>query len=416
MFITNFVTDDELISVPTWVRPELSSKISALKQRLPTLYASLDLENENVWTKFISEPSIIEIPAKITEFQKVLINQILRPDALLAAISRCTVKLLGLKALSVVKPNIQQMAEENTKDQPILLIATGDIDPSKEIQDYVNLSIGSDKYIELSVGKGQETNTLAAVKKAASDGSWICLKNIHLVADWLQILDESLNSMHIESSFRLWLICDSINSIPESLLVKCNKIMYESPSGVKQKLHRLVQQWYPIVAPKKNATEIRLYMSLFILNAVLEERRAYIPQGWTKWYDFGDSDLRTAIAILGWLNTSGHQNPDWAVLRGLFRSIAYGGRINNHQDHAILMVHLKEFFEAKTMSKQWSPLQMRMTLPQSQNLQDYINAVAHLPDDERPDILGLSPTTNVSRNLIVCRNLLKRLRSTITLQ
>lgn len=317
--------------------------------------------------------------------------------------------------MSVVKPNIQQMAEENTKDQPILLIATGDIDPSKEIQDYVNLSIGSDKYIELSVGKGQETSTLAAVKKAASDGSWICLKNIHLVSDWLQILNESLNSMHIESSFRLWLICDSTNSIPESLLVKCNKIMYESPSGVKQKLHRLLQQWYPIVAPKKSATQIRLYMSLFILNAVLEERRAYIPQGWTKWYDFGDSDLRTAIAMLGWLSTSVHQNPDWAVLRGLFCSIAYGGRINNHQDHNILMVHLNEFFEPKVMSKQWSPLEMQLALPQSQNLQDYLNAIAQLPDQERPDILGLSPTTNVSRNMIVCRNLLKKLRSTVTI-
>lgn len=308
------------------------------------------------------------------------------------------------------------MAEENTKDQPILLIATGDIDPSKEIQDYVNLSIGSDKYTELSLGKGQETGTLAAVKKAASDGSWICLKNIHLMADWLQILNESLNSMHIENSFRLWLICDSTNSIPESLLVKCNKIMYESPSGVKQKLHRLLQQWYPIVAPKKNAIQIRLYMSLFILNAVLEERRAYIPQGWTKWYDFGDSDLRTAIAMLGWLSTSVHQNPDWTVLRGLLRSIAYGGRINNHQDHTILMVHLKEFFEPNITSKQWSPLQMRLSLPQSQNLQDYLNAIAQLPDDERPDILGLSPTTDVSRNLIVCRNLLKKLRSTVTLQ
>lgn len=368
-----------------------------------------------MWTTFINDASIIDIPAKVTEFQKVLITQILRPDASLAAISRCTVKLLGLKAMSVVKPNIQQMAEENTKDQPILLIATDDIDPSKEIQDYVNLSIGSDKYIEISVGKGQETGTLAAVKKAASDGSWICLKNIHLVADWLQILNESLNSMHIESSFRLWLICDSTNSIPESLLVKCNKIMYESPSGIKQKLLRLLQQWYPIVAPKKSAIQIRLYMSLFILNAVLEERRAYIPQGWTKWYDFGDSDLRTAVAMLGWLSTSVHQNPDWAVLRGLFCSIAYGGRINNHQDHSILMVHLKEFFDTKAMSKQWSPLKMRLALPQSQNLQDFLNAIAQLPDDERPDILGLSPITNVSRNLIFCRNLLKKLRSTVTL-
>lgn len=351
------------------------------------------------------------MPISVTEFQKILVTQIFRPDLLLATISKSVAHILGLKNMSVTKPTIQQLAEENKKDDPILLIATGDIDPSKEIQDYVNVSIGKDKYMELSVGKGQEQNAIIDIRKAAKDGNWICLKNVHLVADWLDQLNQELESLQIENSFRLWLVADTIKSFPESLLVKCNRILYESPSGIKNKLYRLLQQWYPLISQKKDAKTIKLYVILFILNSVLQERRTYIPQGWTKWYDFGDSDLRTAISILGWIESTLAYKMDWSVLRGLCLNIAYGGRISSLQDINILEAHLEEFFDSKTMNNYWSPLQLRLNIPQSQNVQDYLSAISQLPDTEIPEILGLSSSTNISKDLNFCRNLLKRLRS-----
>lgn len=40
-----------------------------------------------------------------------------------------------------------------------------------------------------------------------------------------------------------------------------------------------------------------------------------------------------------------------------------------------------------------------------------MNVIDELPDGENPEIIGLSPSTNISKDLIFCRNLLKDLRS-----
>jgi len=38
--------------------------------------------------------------------------------------------------------------------------------------------------------------------------------------------------------------------------------------------------------------------SLALFHAVVQERRTYIPQGWTKSYEFNDSDLRAGADVL----------------------------------------------------------------------------------------------------------------------
>lgn len=390
-----------------------------LQSELPDFYRRLDLDNRSQWSEFFNESNTSpEVPVKITEFQRIMVTQLFRPEHLLAAIGRSTMKLLGLKTMSVVKPTIQLMAEESVRLKTILLLSTGDIDPSAQIREYVKTSIGTDKYEELSMGRGIETTALSAIQKAAKDGSWICLKNVHLMSDWLRKLDQTLDSIESaggQPSFRLWLVANSTASFPVSLLAKCNKTLFEAPTGVKPKIFRLLQQFLPsITESRKDAKQIRLYILLFILNAVLQERRSYIPQGWTKWYDFGDSDLRTAIAIVGWMEKSVQYKVDWSVLQGLCKHIAFGGRIDTDQDLGILMAHLRAFFDQKSMDTHWSPLQLKLRLPQSQNAQEYLSAIAQLPDDEQqPAALGLSATTNASRDLLIAQNVLKKIRSII---
>lgn len=54
--------------------------------------------------------------------------------------------------------------------------------------------------------------------------------------------------------------------------------------------------------------------------------------GWCKWYEFSDADLRTAIDFLSLMEKSISNQMEWAVLRGLYLNIAYGGTIDNIQD------------------------------------------------------------------------------------
>lgn len=405
-------SEDVSQTIPSWIKKELHSKISCLIMNYPEFFETLQLDNETMWIKYASGSNDVSIPlSNITEFQKILVTQIFHPNHLIGIISTSVAKLLQINNAFATKPTIQQLAAESQNDNPLLLIASGGMDPAKEIEDYVMQKLGKNKFLEISIGKGQESSSLISLRKAATEGLWLCIKNVHLVPHWLDGLSQELDVLELNKDFRLWLVCDSIVNFPESLLVKCNQIKYESPSGVKNKLLRVIQQWTPFVSQKRDPKIMKLYIIIFILNSVVQERRSYIPQGWSKWYDFSESDLRTAMSIIGWMEKSTNYKVDWAVIRGLCQHIAYGGRIDNHQDLQLLLALLQQFFDEHVLSNNWSPLQFKILIPKSSNIMDYSNAISKLADVEVPDIFGLSTSTNTSKDLLFCRNLLKRLKS-----
>lgn len=242
------------------------------------LYNKLNLDNEQLWRNFVTGTSRkSDFPVTLSEFEEVLTAQAIRPDILLSVITKCATKMLGISSLVTSPPTMSQLAVENDELTPILIIATADTDPSNEIREAI--SDASQKYVEISIGKGQESQANMALRQAAKDGSWICFKNVHLVPAYLKSMDAELNNLQLKKGFRLWLICDSTSGLPESLLIKSSKILFESPNGLKNKMRRLMQQWSGSMFAKRDVKLIKLYMLILLLNAVLQERRVYIPQG-----------------------------------------------------------------------------------------------------------------------------------------
>ena len=60
-------------------------------------------------------------------------------------------------------------------------------------------------------------------------------------------------------------------------------------------------------------------------HALLEERRNFIPQGWTKFYEFSMADLRAGADIIDRLFAKKDGNVRWESLHGLFENAIYGG-------------------------------------------------------------------------------------------
>jgi hypothetical protein len=56
------------------------------------------------------------------------------------------------------------------------------------------------------MGQGQMQIALDSLKKCASQGAWLCLKNLHLVTPWLTILEKV-----IFSKFLFFLFIDFSN-------------------------------------------------------------------------------------------------------------------------------------------------------------------------------------------------------------
>lgn len=411
-FITNFALIDESNdhTVPNWIKKSIVPKVISLKINHYELYNTLDLANEDLWRSFMNSSVPSDIPVHVTELQKILVTQIFRPDLLISTMTRSLSRLLMTTVPSEMKPSIQQLFDETKEDEPILFITNGEIDPSKDVSDLSQHKFGPNKFTEMSIGKGQEKDVMQKIRQSAQNGSWICVKNVQLVPNWLNELNENLQTIPYRDGFRIWLVCDGTRFIPASLLNKCNKVLYEAPNSIKSKINRLIHQWGSLLEKKRDAKHLKICIVLFIFNAIVQERRAFVPQGWTKPYEFSDADLKAAIDILGIMEKITSFKMDWSILKELCRLIAYGGRIDNAQDQMILKAYFDEFFNEKMMSNSWSPLELKCPIPLSYNIQDYLKALFRLPDVDNPESFGLSSVTVLIRDTVMCRNILKQLR------
>lgn len=97
--------------------------------------------------------------------------------------------------------------------------------------------------------------------------------------------------------FRLWLTSEPHIKFPSILLQSSLKITYETPPGMKNNLQRTFQY----VAPANGSQEPNKMQLLFVLSwfhSMIQERRKFIPQGWTKYYEFSYGDLKAGDLIL----------------------------------------------------------------------------------------------------------------------
>ena len=132
---------------------------------------------------------------------------------------------------------------------------------------------------------------------------------------------------------------------------------------------------------------------------VLQERRTYIPQGWTKFYEFSPADLRSAADICDSAFGLSHGNPDWVTIHGLLGSAVYGGRVDNTQDERVLHTYLQQYFSSSMLSP-GSRGSMRLApgvaLPASSTHADYTQLIAQLPAQDTPSLFGLPANSDVA--------------------
>jgi dynein heavy chain 2 len=338
MFIFNFAdAADATIdsSLPKWIKKELVPKLSSLKQQHPNFYQKLNLENDYDWRKFVDATENVQkdFPnIQVTEFQRLLIYQIFRPDQMLNVINSVTSNMLSLKSDAFIQSGIKQLLSEIESNEPILVIASNGADPTREIKEF-----SKNIFSEIYVGKGQETANLNLVIASAEEGRIICVKNVHLMPQFMQTVELKLKSLKIDEKFRLIYVCETDKNIPKHLANKCKKLLMEPPNGIKHKIFNLLDQNQAVVRENRDYRHMKLFVALFILHSILQERRNFIPQGWCKWYEFSDADVRAAIDFI--LMSSGKSfNVDWAILKGLLEKIVYGGRVDNDQDFEVRII------------------------------------------------------------------------------
>ncbi|XP_028975291.2 cytoplasmic dynein 2 heavy chain 1 isoform X3 [Esox lucius] len=410
--------------IPSWIDQERLGAVAMLKSTFPGLYQSLCLSDSDLWLSF-SRSSTCEqevppsVAKKITPFQQVLLVQAIRPDRLQSTMATFTSQALGMKELSPPPLNLRRLYGETLEIEPVLIIISAGADPSQELLELASETVGRDNYQEVAMGQGQADVALASLRDCSRSGNWLCLKNLHLVTAWLPLLEKELNVLQPKAGFRLWLTAEVHPRFPSILLQSSLKITYEAPPGLKKNLLRTYESWTPEQISKGGL--LPRAQSLFCLawfHAVCQERRNYIPQGWTKFYEFSLSDLRAGFEIIDRLFESGKAF-QWEFVHGLLESAIYGGRIDNPCDLRILRSYLERFFSSRLLSPSASqghrsrsshPFPSQIGLPNSCSILDYRGVIENLPEDDRPAFFGLPANIERSSQRITSCQVISQLR------
>ncbi|XP_041438616.1 cytoplasmic dynein 2 heavy chain 1 isoform X2 [Xenopus laevis] len=406
--------------VPSWIEQERAWAVALLKTTLPALYQSLSLEDSNLWNNFSKSSACeqefpVAIAKKLSLFQQLLVVQAIRPDRLQSAMALFACKNLELKELSPPPLNLKRLGKETLAIEPILIIISPGADPSQELQELACAEVGRDCYHEVAMGQGQADIAIHTLRECAREGEWLCLKNLHLVISWLPLLEKELNSLQPKANFRLWLTAEVHPKFTPILLQSSLKITYEAPPGLKKNLMRTYESWTPEQISKNGKTpRAQALFSLAWFHAVCQERRNYIPQGWTKFYEFSMADLRAAYDIIDRL-FEGNRDFQWDFVHGLLENAIYGGRVDNFFDLRVLRSYLEQIFSSYAIGSsgggKMTAIPLPFSLPNSCSIMDYRAVIESIPEDDQPAFFGLPANIARSSQRMISSQVISQLRT-----
>ena len=335
----------------------------------------------------------------------MLIIKCLRPDRLLQATASFVRVVFDVDLSSQSSYDLGAMvSDEVPASTPLALISVPGYDASYRVETLVQ-NIGA-RSSSVAMGS-QEGFTLAdqAIATASRQGSWVLLKNVHLAPSWLGQLEKKLQTLNPHRNFRLFLTMEAQPSIPVNILRQSRILMNESPPGIKANLFDSLRSISSSRLSQGPAEKVRLYFLLAWFHAVVQERLRYVPLGWSKAYDFNDSDMASAFGTIDtWLNSvaKGRANVNpasipWDALRTLVKQSVYGGRVDSDFDQRILDAFVDNLFTPSAYNVDFNLVPsitgaQILGAPDGTKMDHFLSWVQGLPDREPPSWLSLPPT------------------------
>lgn len=213
---------------------------------------------------------------------------------------------IGLTDLSPATLNLSKLAASNA--EPVLIITSVGSDPSDELRTLAKQATAANCE-EMAMGgeDDQLSRELeAALREQCKRPKWIVLKNVHLSsAPTLASLEKQLKWLQsadgVHGKFAVWMTTEPCaDKIQNALVERCVKVAYEAPHGVKKNMRRAYDGWRNEHVRRTTGTsdETRSVYALAWFHSIVLERSTYIPQGWSQYYGFNDSDLSATLNVL----------------------------------------------------------------------------------------------------------------------
>ncbi|KAJ3439563.1 dynein heavy chain [Anaeramoeba flamelloides] len=341
-------------------------------------------------------------------FKRLLLIKALHPDRILAAGSQFVEEVLGKGFLSLPELDLKIVLEQGNSKTivPILLCAQPGHDPSIRVDELVK-ELGV-HCTSIAIGSSESRrNAFNAVTSAARKGTWVLLKNVHLTPKWLTDLEKRITSIpSTDPRFRIFLTTEFNDKLPPTFIRISQIFVFEPPPGIQANLYHTFSMISNERINQKPKQRSRLYFLLAWFHSIVQERIRYRPLGWSKGYEFNESDQRTSLDTIDyWIDKIGlnknnidPRNIPWEAIRKLLGDVMYGGRVDNAFDHTLLEGMLQNLFVPESFSKDFKLVDYinpetneRFVLrpPNGTDLKTYLKWVDELPRTENPTWLGL---------------------------
>jgi len=346
-------------------------------------------------------------------FHQLMVLKVIRPDLVASAAAWFVAAVFGPSFLPLAQQvDLSHMTlRELSGRTPLLLVSKPGFDASgrvdalagaqKDLHSYQSFAMGSPEGYDLAD---------AAINQAAKNGSWVLLKNVHLSPNWLSKLEKRLHRLSPHPHFRLFLTMELHPKVPVSLLRLCSIVLFEPPMGIKSSLQRMFRALSPERVNRAPAERGRLYFLLAWLHAVILERLRYCPVGWSKEFEFSETDAQVAMdAVDEWISKIAQDRANlppskipWDALQSLLETIVYGGRLDNDFDQSRLSAFVRSLFTEDSYRLNF-PLatsydqapdgsthaQALLTMPECGNYEGFAQWIDNMPDIQSPEVLGL---------------------------
>lgn len=199
------------------------------------------------WKKWYGEEKaeFADLPKaykEISKFHRLLLLRAMRPDRVPSALEIYVGEKMGDDKYVKQPPfNIFETFAETDCRTPIFFVLFPGVDPTPAVELVAakyDISISNGKFINISMGQGQEEPARKQLFECAKTGNWIMLQNLHLMQSWLtglNGLEGFLEQVYLTShpKFRVFISSEPpplplMNIIPESILQASIKVSNEA--------------------------------------------------------------------------------------------------------------------------------------------------------------------------------------------
>ena len=353
--------------------------------------------------------------SKLTDFQKIVLLRVLRPEKVVHAARNFVEANLGKRFTEPPPFDLGQSFNDSNACAPLIFVLTPGADPMAGLLKFATDSgFGGEKFNAISLGQGQGPVADRLINHAREHGSWVVLQNCHLAVSWMPSLEricEELNPEKVHKNFRLWLTSYPSDKFPVSVLQNGVKMTNEPPTGLRM---NLLQSFLtdPICdptffkyfsdkdQPKKYEAFQKLLFGLCFFHALIQERRKFGPLGWNIPYGFNESDLRISVRQLR-IFLDEYELIPYDALHYLTGHCNYGGRVTDDWDRRCLISILNSAYSCNVVDEQQYRFSANKdyVVPAPNGFDACVAFIRELPVAQTPDAFGMHDNVDISKEL-----------------